>query len=293
MSVVLLQLNNFLIASEYSLTFVVCGSTWTAWRWTATTSQTSTSASAATLANSTSSAPCTSRNESASSCGCRTTFIFCCYRCIDSLEGPCLAEIDTSATESENETKTTIYMDTSATKGKNKIWTTKYDAKNKTLAANKNKRKTMEKRKPVGRKKISIPRVHKVPKVGESALERPQSIWSRLVELKRTLQQVQLCFTYLLTWLFCRCSKQFADTYEEAQSNYLTREVLQYLCNRPPSAAQDDMNRSAVELRARLYTVGHLKHNKKASPSFKCPIGFVYSRSPMFTGFVSHRVWRR
>ena len=115
---------------------------------------------------------------------------FCCYRYIDSLEAPCLAEIDTSATESENETKTTIYMDTSATKGKNKIWTTKYDAKNKTLAANKNKRKTMEKRKPVGRKKISIPRVHKVPKVGESALERPQSIWSRLVELKRTLQQV-------------------------------------------------------------------------------------------------------
>ena len=59
-------------------------------------------------------------------------------------------------------------------------------------------------------------------------------------------------------------SKQFADTYEEAQSNYLTREVLQYLCNRPPEATQDDVNRSEVELRARLYTVGVQKNDKKA-----------------------------
>ena len=71
-------------------------------------------------------------------------------------------------------------MDTSSGKGKNKIWTTKYssDAKSKTVG--KNKRKSIDKKKPLGRKKsLSLPRVHKAVKTSESALERPQSIWSR------------------------------------------------------------------------------------------------------------------
>ena len=176
---------------------LVCGSTSTAWVSIVMTYLTSTSASAATRASSTSSVPCTSRSENAN-CSVRaphwnqpTPSVL-----LPPHSSNCvfvIVEIDTSATESENETKTTIYMDTSSGKGKNKIWTTKYSSDAKSKAVGKNKRKSIDKKKPLGRKKsLSLPRVHKAAKTSESALERPQSIWSRW---ETSHSQFNVCLT--------------------------------------------------------------------------------------------------
>lgn len=60
------------------------------------------------------------------------------------------------------------------------------------------------------------------------------------------------------------CSKQYADTYEEAEANYYSPDVITHLCNRKANSAQvPGLNRSKVELRAQLYNVTQIAAHKK------------------------------
>ena len=76
------------------------------------------------------------------------------------------------------------------------------------------------------------------------------------------------------------CSKQYADTYEEAQANYYSPDVLHYLCNRKVNSVQaPGLTRNNVELRAQLYKVAQFASNKKVMEMQKCFVVFMICSS--------------